>query len=198
MAATVNSGVMTTAYDTNEKLIDYYGVLQNITEYTFGGPKLLKVVFFECDWFDPCTGTRVDKYGMVEVKHSTKLQGHNNAILASQAEQVYYLPYPHPSLQAWWVAFKVNPQVFPPDDGAYMPPTFEDDLDVFQEEGLVDDVHIQQAFEVSDAQGLREIAAEGNDEEVVEAGQAELSDEKVAVTPAEGSQKRKRGTRQSE
>ncbi|WVZ97106.1 hypothetical protein U9M48_042663 [Paspalum notatum var. saurae] len=112
LAATINSGVMTSAYDANDKLVNYYGVLQNIVELVFSGPKELKVVFFECDWFNPRNGTRVDKYGMVEVKHSSRLPSRiNSVVLANQAEQVYYLPYPHPSLKAWWVAFKVNPQI---------------------------------------------------------------------------------------
>ena len=128
-AATVNSGVMTTAYDSNENLVHYYGVLQNIVQYEFDGPKALRVVFFECDWFHP-NGIRVDNFGMVEVKHGSKLQGQANVVLAHQAEQVYYLPYPHPSLHAWWVAFKVNPQVLPPGDEGYIE---EDDHDVFQE-----------------------------------------------------------------
>ena len=99
-AATVNSGVMTTAYDANENVVHYYGVLQNIVKYEFDGPKPLSVVFFECDWFHPHSGTRVDNFGMVEVKHGSKLQGQDNVVLAYQAEQVYYLPYPHPSLHA--------------------------------------------------------------------------------------------------
>lgn len=129
-AATVNSGVMTTAYDANENLVHYYGVLQNIVKYEFDGPKPLSVVFFECDWFHPHNGTRVDNFGMVEVKHGSKLQGQDNVVLAHQGEQVYYLPYPHPSLHAWWVAFKVNPQVLPPGDEGY---NEDDDHDVFQE-----------------------------------------------------------------
>ncbi|WVZ89264.1 hypothetical protein U9M48_035690 [Paspalum notatum var. saurae] len=104
LAATINSGVMTSAYDASDKLVNYYGVIQNIVELVFSGPKELKVVFFECDWFDPCNGTRVDKYGMVEVKHSSRLSSSIKSV-------VYYLPYPHPSLKAWWVAFKVNPQM---------------------------------------------------------------------------------------
>ncbi|WVZ64477.1 hypothetical protein U9M48_013985 [Paspalum notatum var. saurae] len=120
-AATVNSGVMTSAYDANDKLVNYYGGLQNIVELVFSGPKELKVVFFECDWFNPRNGTRVDKYGMVEVKHSSRLPSRiNSVVLANRAEQVYYLPYPHPSLKTWWVAFKVNPQVCPPENVDYM------------------------------------------------------------------------------
>jgi hypothetical protein len=29
----------------------------------------LRVVFFQCDWFDPINGTRVDDFSMVEVNH---------------------------------------------------------------------------------------------------------------------------------
>jgi hypothetical protein len=48
--------------------VDYYGVHQKILKYTFGGVKKLKVVFFKCDWFDPVNNTRVDDFGMMEVK----------------------------------------------------------------------------------------------------------------------------------
>jgi hypothetical protein len=41
-----------------------------ILEYTFSGTKELKVVFFECDWFDPVNGIKVDDFGMVEVKRA--------------------------------------------------------------------------------------------------------------------------------
>jgi hypothetical protein len=47
LAATSNSGVVTTSSDANGDVYDYYGVLQNIYEYTFGGDKPdMKVVFF--------------------------------------------------------------------------------------------------------------------------------------------------------
>jgi hypothetical protein len=48
LAATRNSGLVA----------DYYGAPQNILEYTFGGTRELKVVFFECVWFDPVNDTR--------------------------------------------------------------------------------------------------------------------------------------------
>jgi hypothetical protein len=35
----------------------------------FSGAKKLKVVFFQCDWFDPINDTRVEKFSMVEVKY---------------------------------------------------------------------------------------------------------------------------------
>jgi len=85
LAATCNSGVVTTASDANENTLEYYSVIQNIIEYTFGGPKVLKVVFFDCLWFDPRNGTRVDEFRMVEVKHKSRLQGqYSNIVLAHQ------------------------------------------------------------------------------------------------------------------
>jgi hypothetical protein len=96
-------------------LEDYYGIVQDITEYTFGGHKPLRLVTFDCIWFDPHVGTRVDEFGMVEVKHASRYKGneYNNIILAHQAHQVYYLSYPHKSFKTWWVAYKVNPEVHP-------------------------------------------------------------------------------------
>jgi hypothetical protein len=46
LAATCNNGVLTTGKDASGVIADYYGVLQKIIEYMFGGTKELKVVFF--------------------------------------------------------------------------------------------------------------------------------------------------------
>jgi hypothetical protein len=83
LAATTNSGVVANGKDASRLAADYYGVLQKIIEYTFCGTKELKVVFFECDWFDPVNGTRVDDFGMVEVKHESCYSG-NNLLSAHQ------------------------------------------------------------------------------------------------------------------
>jgi hypothetical protein len=48
LAATTNNGVVANGKDASGLTTDYYGVLQKIIEYTFGGYKELKVVFFEC------------------------------------------------------------------------------------------------------------------------------------------------------
>jgi hypothetical protein len=50
LAATTNSRVVANDKDASGLVADYYDVLQKIIEYTFGGTKELKVVFFECDW----------------------------------------------------------------------------------------------------------------------------------------------------
>jgi hypothetical protein len=46
LAATTNSGLVTSGKDTSGHIADYYGILQSIVEYTFGGTKELNVVFF--------------------------------------------------------------------------------------------------------------------------------------------------------
>jgi hypothetical protein len=35
----------------------YYGIIKNITEYNFTGNKNLKIVLFDCDWYDSNHGT---------------------------------------------------------------------------------------------------------------------------------------------
>jgi hypothetical protein len=98
LAATTNSGLVTSGEDAIGHVTNYYNILQNIVEYMFGGAKELKVVFFQCDWFDPINSTRVDEFGMVEVKHKSRYSG-SNLLLARQVQQVYYLSYPTQALK---------------------------------------------------------------------------------------------------
>jgi hypothetical protein len=106
LVATTNSRVVTSGEDAD----NYNDILQNIIEYTFGGTKELKVVFFQCDWFDPINDTRVNDFGMMEVKHKSRYSG-SNLLLAHQVQQVHYLSYSHPILKNWWVVYKVNPEM---------------------------------------------------------------------------------------
>jgi len=48
-AATTNSGVVATATNADGGTHDYYGVLQDITEYTLGGAKEFMFVLFDCE-----------------------------------------------------------------------------------------------------------------------------------------------------
>jgi hypothetical protein len=84
LAATTNNEVVARVKNASGVTVDYYGVLQKIIEYTFGGAKELKVVFFQCDWFDPVNSTRVDDFGMVQVKHESCYSG-INLLFAHQA-----------------------------------------------------------------------------------------------------------------
>jgi hypothetical protein len=161
LAATTNSGVVTSGEDATGHIADYYGILQNIVEYTFGGAKELRVVFCQCDWFDPINDTRVDDFGMVEVKHESCYSG-RNLLLAHQVQQVYYLSYPHPSLKKWWVPYKVNPEMHTYRYVEYI--ERHEDEDIYQEE-----IEVPQNFMISDEVGLTELAT----------GDTELLDEEA-------------------
>jgi hypothetical protein len=56
-AATTNSRVVTRAIDAEGRKTNYYGIINKILEFTFVGNKRVKVVFFDCDWFDSKNGT---------------------------------------------------------------------------------------------------------------------------------------------
>jgi hypothetical protein len=87
----------------------YFSRNNNMDDW-FGGTKELKVTFFQCDWFDPIHSTKVDDFGMVEVKYESRYSS-INLLLAHQAQQVYYLSYPHKRMKKWWVVCKVNPEI---------------------------------------------------------------------------------------
>jgi hypothetical protein len=155
LATTTNSRVVANGEDVSGLATDYYGVLQKIIEYTFGGNKELKVMFLEYDWFDPFNGTKVDDFGMVQVKHKLRYLG-NNLLFAHQAQHVYYLSYPHESMKHWWVVYKVNPKMNTRQYDAYMERHDDDDIvHVYQEE-IEGDQGLH--FTVSDGMGLIELA----------------------------------------
>jgi hypothetical protein len=133
LAGITNNRVVANSEGFSRLAADYYGILQKIIEYTFGGTKDLKVVFFQCDWFDPVNGTRVDHFGMVEVKHELCYLG-KNLLFAHQVQQVYYLSYPHESMKHWWVVYKVNPEMDTRRYDAYTEQNDDDVIHVYQEE----------------------------------------------------------------
>jgi hypothetical protein len=55
-----------------------------------------------------------------------------NLLLAHQAQQVYYLSYPHISMKNWSVVYKINPEIHTRRYDEYMERNEEDD--VYQEE----------------------------------------------------------------
>jgi hypothetical protein len=155
LAATTNNGVVANGKDASGLATDYYGVLQKIIEYTFGGNKDLKVMFFECDCFDPVNGTKVDDFGMMQVKHESRYSD-NNLLFAHQVQQVHYLSYPHESMKHWWIVYKVNPEMDTHRYDAYMERHNNDDIvHVYQEENEEDQ---GLCFTVSDGVGLAELA----------------------------------------
>jgi hypothetical protein len=72
------------------------------------------------------------------VKHESRYSG-NNLLFAHQAQQVYYLSYPHESMKHWWVMYKVNPKIDTRLYGGYMERHDDDDvIHVYQEENKGD------------------------------------------------------------
>jgi hypothetical protein len=75
---------VTRAIDAEGHETNYYGIINKILEFTFVVNKELKVVLFDCDWFDRNNGTRQNQFGMVEVKHNERLRGYDTFVLAHQ------------------------------------------------------------------------------------------------------------------
>jgi uncharacterized cupin superfamily protein len=108
--STINSGVCIKGeWDGSDDQHEYYGILQEVVELHYEGGN--KVILFNCDWFDIINGVKVDKKrGLVEVKHSSRLRHYEPFVLACQADQAYYLPYPSTKgdRKNWWVAMKIQ------------------------------------------------------------------------------------------
>jgi len=74
----------------------------------------LKCVLFKCDWFDPTVnrGVRYSKFGVVDINATRRYNKFEPYILASQADQVCFIPYPRirQSGISWLAAIKVTPR----------------------------------------------------------------------------------------
>ncbi|CAN1757493.1 hypothetical protein LINPERHAP1_LOCUS6538 [Linum perenne] len=113
---TQNSGVMVTAgthsfasaRDRNPVYseISYYGVIQEIIELDYWVGK--KVVLFKCDWISSGRGLKQDDYGFTLVNFSHRMNGTEPFILASQAQQVFYVA--DPMDEDWKVVIKTTPR----------------------------------------------------------------------------------------
>jgi hypothetical protein len=136
---TTNSGVLTVCAGK-----EYYGILEEIYELQWnrGGGKHPKAVIFKCHWFDPDHYRRDSGVGLVEINREKPLVCEDVYIVAQQATQVYYLPYPCKkvrNLRDYDVVYKVSPygKLAMPIDEDYHPlintDTYEGEF--FQEEG---------------------------------------------------------------
>ncbi|CAL1395845.1 unnamed protein product [Linum trigynum] len=88
---TQNSGVMVRGE--NDGSISYYGTLIKVIElrYTEG----LRVVLFQCDWYDITRegiGYKKDHHGITTINKARLLNTQEPFVLASQCIQVYYVP----------------------------------------------------------------------------------------------------------
>jgi hypothetical protein len=90
---------------------------------------------------------------MMEVKHESCYLG-NNLLFAHQAQQVYYLSYPHKNMKNWWMVYKVNPEMDTRRYDTYVERHDDDNVvHVYQEE-----IEGHQSFTVSNGTRLTKLA----------------------------------------
>ncbi|KAK6803403.1 hypothetical protein RDI58_001187 [Solanum bulbocastanum] len=110
---TNNGGVWVKGDDGNQnENVDYFGVLHEILELEYSGWPIKRIVLFQCKWFDPTSrGTReLKQHNIIEVKHTRKYEAYDPFIIAQNAKQVYYAPYPWRREKSdWWVVIKTKP-----------------------------------------------------------------------------------------
>jgi hypothetical protein len=105
---TMNSGVCVkgSCYDANE--CDYYGMLEEVVRLKYLGSKC-KVFMFKCHWYDTRRGIRMHRSnGLVEIKHTSRLYGNEDFVLAQQCQQVYYTCPPDNKSSEWWAVVKTT------------------------------------------------------------------------------------------
>lgn len=111
---TQNSGVMLEAMtnsfsstrDSNPIMGDvtYYGVLNEIIELEYASDK--NVVLFNCDWISNGSRKKVDEHGFTLLNFRGLNPHHEPFILASQAQQVFYVE--DPVEKGWHVVIKTT------------------------------------------------------------------------------------------
>jgi len=75
----------------------FYGIIKEITQLEYIGEPTKHLVLFNCQWFDfeRNRGVKVHKeYDIFEVHHRRRYSNYDPFILAANAIQVYYMPYP--------------------------------------------------------------------------------------------------------
>ncbi|XP_010507175.1 PREDICTED: uncharacterized protein LOC104783757 [Camelina sativa] len=101
-------------YTDESDAADFYGTITDIIELQYEGMVNLRITLFKCKWYDPVIGrgTRISNGGVVDVLSTRKYNKYEPFILASQAEQVCYIPYPYVKKpkQIWFNVLKVNPR----------------------------------------------------------------------------------------
>ncbi|KAJ8761260.1 hypothetical protein K2173_001316 [Erythroxylum novogranatense] len=108
--ASMNSGV-----SIQGELMDYYGKIIEILEVEYPELPIKRCVIFKCEWYDPTpnVGTKVhSRYNVVEINVRRRLRQFEPFILAMQATQVCYVPFPslRRDKQDWLAVCKVKPR----------------------------------------------------------------------------------------
>nr|GMC86031.1 putative transposase En/Spm [Ipomoea batatas] len=93
----------------------FFGTLKEIVEVEYPNIPLKKVVLFNCEWFDPTpnTGTKLNSdSGLAEVHSRKRYRKYDPFIIAQNACQVCYIPYPRSIREKLneWVVLNVRPR----------------------------------------------------------------------------------------
>jgi hypothetical protein len=105
---TMNNGVCVkgSCYDDNE--CDYYRMLEEVVRLKYLGSKC-KVFMFKCHWYDTRRGIRMHRSnGLVEIKHTSRLYGNEDFVLAQQCQQVSNTCPPDNKSSEWWTIIKTT------------------------------------------------------------------------------------------
>ncbi|KAM1329510.1 hypothetical protein PS2_013284 [Malus domestica] len=107
--------------------VPWYGVLKDVVElrYTKGN----RVVLFNCEWYDIVrkgTGYKIDRYGIISINTTRKLNTKEPFVLANQATQAFYVR--EIKTKAWSYVVETKPR------NVYEMPNVDDDGDPYQEE----------------------------------------------------------------
>ncbi|KAJ8773690.1 hypothetical protein K2173_006340 [Erythroxylum novogranatense] len=108
--STINNGV-----SIQGEMMDYYGKIIEILEVEYPGLPVKRCVIFKCEWYDPTpnVGVKVHRqYNLVKINNRRRLRQFEPFVLAVQAKQVCYIPFP--SLRRdkadWLAVCKVKPR----------------------------------------------------------------------------------------
>jgi hypothetical protein len=64
---------------------------------------------FKCNSYDTRRGIRMHRSnGLVEIKHTSRLYGNEDFVLAQQCQQVYYTCSPDNKYSEWWKVIKTT------------------------------------------------------------------------------------------
>jgi len=154
---------------------EYYGIVKEIYELSFGGDQGFKPVVFKCHCSDPDVTRKDPTIGQVNVRQDSKYEGKDVYIVANRdTTQVYYFSWAcqkDKNLVGWSLVQLVSPRgkaAVPKDDDYNFDPKIDE---FYQPEGLEgslqidilslmgmevdDDIDEDEGDEVQDAEDLR-------------------------------------------
>lgn len=191
--ATQNSGVCVKGSNYSDTSYDYYGQLEEVIQIEYYGQ--LRTILFKCVWFDPTpnVGTRVHRRAsIVEVHQNRRFNKYEPFILASQACQVYFLPYPtlHRERQVWLAVCKVQSR-FANEECVVNDSTAQNNDVAFQEDHQTDRAELVEVIDECIMTAYRDpnggymsdyVQSDENEEEAVETSSERENEENTCYT----------------